>query len=1109
MSNSQHQNSRPTKLAFALRSKQRADQELVLSKKKSTLGSHKDCTVVLNSDQIQPIHCMIIQGQQGTIVRNFHPDTRINGESFGDAWLNDSDSISIGNVDLLNRVNVSNTQLAESNNQILGNPTAGSCQIEPHQTEAMFELIDRLTKMEGVLDHLNETNETNRNRTRRVIKSLRDKTRESEHQLSKNLEEVNNLEEANATLLKELELIRREAVSKDELQQLSDTIKENADRLEGLVSSKDTTIAQFAEKNSILAAELNSIRLQMDNATCQNADSDIRPASAVESAISELEIEEKELPTLENQTLKNQSLLDNEAGSTNESVQPFLADAIQRDVIENETSESEFDFGENKEVNVDPNHPFAERSFEGLHVEGSEEMIVDEFKHDEFKQLDNTELGADAFNTDAFNTESMRTEDFADSETTEGTFDSALNTEKFNAAEAQPTSELDESVETVPGLTDNQDGTSSESEASVSGLADEIEENSVVDPFHVLSMLDNARSDFDQSSVSAPAEPSTSAPEVETPLNAAPDFVSATETENEDNSVSDGSSAGNITINDESIVDFAAELQQRLADKFDAAEFETANETSTSAEEIFSTNEELPSTELPPSTGSPTEPAQVENRADAEFEPAQFEAESNESFDFSEMESDSTDLEALQSRLADLVGQQKNSSQTEESDSNEEFDAKPEPSFDTSAFLKEFEGMDDQVVQEIQQEASNDEASNDIESTETAAEFPVPQITESAAAEDETGEIEFNFELAESNLSGAFADFQNGEDDDADAAEFAGATELEYSEEVGSNEPESSMPFGLGESDEASDQLQTEAMEIDPTENEAVESSNPYASFLNEQQTETEEESASERESYAESETGLSTARLFEQLRNEEKAEETPAQFDTSSFMNQDEDVSSQTESSSSVPSDDDSNSESEDSYIHDYMQRLLGNSDSKDEEAEAEEKTGTPSLLEQTFEEEIRERQEMLKPSEFKPKASAPERQSNLKAMRELANQTAKSALAVSSQKKKFEQQSSVVLIATGICFFLGAISAMFITQAICFPTLFSVIFFSLTGFGVFYFYDLKNPKKVSKRTEKNSKENGQNAGEDSGSSLVSQLKATQPQANPSSPQTKNEAPN
>ena len=1130
MSNTQHQNSKPTKLAFALRSKQRADQDLVLSKKKSTVGSHKDCTVVLNSDQIQPMHCMVIQGQQGTIVRNFHPDTRINGESFGDAWLNESDCISIGNVDLLNRVNVSNNQLATSNNLILGNQTPGSCQVAPHQTEAMFELIDRLTKMEGVLDHLNETNETNRNRTRRVIKSLRDKARESEHQLSKNLEEVNHLEEANATLLKELELIRREAVSKDELQQLADTIKENADRLEDLVSSKDATIAQFAEKNSVLAAELNSIRAQFEIAKSQNSASDNRHESAVESAMSQLEVEQEELRTLETQTLETQSLIDNEATSApNESAQSF-SDVDQPEAISGRAAETEFDFGENTEVNVDPNHPFAERSFEGFDSE-NRNQDPNESVANEFKQLDSTGLESDAFgtnafktggfNTDRFNTESFNAEEFSPSETAEQTPDSTVSPETFNALADESASAPNE---TTSGPLDNQTDTSPESKApapdsaGISASPNNDDDQAAVDPFQVLSMLDNARSGFDESSAATASEQNIQSDNVEEPKNAASDFDSATDAVNEVNSGAAGSLAGNVTIKDESIVDFAAELQQRLAEKFDAAEFDTANETPSVEKESLAKHEEptsatfedLSETELPPTEPSLTEPSQVESRTDAEFQPGQFETENHESFDFSETESSSTDLEALQSRLAGFVGQQMNTSKSEDanSDTNAESDEKSEPSFDTSEFLNEFEGIDDQVAQEVQQEAEAD-----VEPTETATEFQAPETTEpsSVAAEEESGEIEFNFELAESNLSGAFADFENGEDDEADAAGFEGATELEYSEELGGSDDtdtESSMQFGQGEPDETSEQFQTEATEIDATENETAESSNPYASFLSEQQTETEEETVPETESYAESETGLSTARLFAQLSNADDDEESPAdQFDKSSFMNQDNNVSSQSEATSATSSDDDSNSESEDSYIHDYMQRLLGNSGSKEEEeAEAAEKKGTPSLLEQTFEEEIRERQEMLKPSEFKPKASAPERQSNLKAMRELANQTAKSALEVSSQKKKFEQQSSVVLIATGICFFLGAISAMFITQAFCFPTLFSVIFFSLTGFGVFYFYELKNPKKSSKKSEKKSKEKSskQNAGEESSSSLVSQLKATQPQAGNSSPERK-----
>ena len=374
MSNTQHQNSSTTKLVLALQSKQRADQELVLSKKKSTLGSHKDCTVVLNSDQIQPMHCMVIQGQRGTIVRNFHPDTRINGESFGDAWIGEGDSISIGNVDLLNRANVTNNQLAEANNQMVRDHDPAGCQVAPHQSEAMFELIERLTKMEGVLDHLNEINETNRSRTRRVIKSLRDKSRASEHQLSKNMEEVNRLEAANMALLNELESLRQESVTKGELQRLADTINHNSDHVEKLVSSKDATIIQFAEKNSVLAAELDSIRSQMEN-EATNTPSISRSEDDLGPVIDQVEQE-----TSESDDAPQHSAPSIEANN------PFL-NSSSSNVL---TAEDHFDFSQNDEVNVDPNHPPVESP-----CDDSRAISVDESEN----------LNIDSFNTDAFNTE--------------------------------------------------------------------------------------------------------------------------------------------------------------------------------------------------------------------------------------------------------------------------------------------------------------------------------------------------------------------------------------------------------------------------------------------------------------------------------------------------------------------------------------------------------------------------------------------------------------------------------------------------------------------------------------------------------------------------------
>ncbi len=1068
MSNTQHQNSSTTKLVLALQSKQRADQELVLSKKKSTLGSHKDCTVVLNSDQIQPMHCMVIQGQRGTIVRNFHPDTRINGESFGDAWIGEGDSISIGNVDLLNRANVTNNQLAEANNQMVRDHDPAGCQVAPHQSEAMFELIERLTKMEGVLDHLNEINETNRSRTRRVIKSLRDKSRASEHQLSKNMEEVNRLEAANMALLNELESLRQESVTKGELQRLADTINHNSDHVEKLVSSKDATIIQFAKKNSVLAAELDSIRSQMEN-EATNTPSISRSEDDLGPVIDQVEQE-----TSESDDAPQHSAPSIEANN------PFL-NSSSSNVL---TAEDHFDFSQNDEVNVDPNHPPVESPCDdsrAISVDESENLNIDSFNTDAFntEKTDETESKPDesgtAFNTDAFNTDAFNSD--------------AFNTDAF-IAESESAAHEENSGDVESAKQDT----------------DDIDQKTSVDPFEVLSMLDSARSEFEASdeinAFSKVDDQGNDPTDLTTNDNVCAEN-SLTDVSPENNFCNDGIAEQKTDAEDaaeprQQMPHLVESITDQLDEKFEA---DALDKQRSETEEVAKS--EVPVTELP-QRDEPKD--QLDNTI--QFEDSH--AEKPDSLDSEESEMESIDLASLQSRLDHLVGNQSRNDQSNEesSDVNNELVSQPEPSFNTSDFLKEFEKIDDHVLEEVQQETSLE-----VESLDSATAFETPTPESSKADDDTSDEIEFNFELAESNLTGAFADFQKGPEDNDEESSFANATELNYSEEVLSDNEDAST--------ETNSEFELSADESEQSnENKTAEDSNPYAAFLNEQQNEasaTSNESTdfnqtveSESESNADAATGLSTAHLFEQLNQLQESETTPPSADTlidetspvqedhnDSEPVEDESLAMQSENTSSKS--DEMNSE--ESYIHEYMQRLLGNSEVKQDETTSSESPDAPSLLEQTFEEEIRERQEMLKPSEFVPKASAPERQSNLRAMRELANQSAKSALEVSSQKRKFEQQSTLVLIGTGICFFLGAISAMFITEVVCIPTLLSLIFLSLTGFGISHFYDLKNPQKPVKQTAEQTSPNSSQAKTPATLSDVSQLKTSSPSNQNSEP--------
>lgn len=77
------------------------DGQLVrLRSSKCTIGSGRDCTLRLRARGVRPLHCLIVRGQQATIVRRWSPDTRLNGSSFTDASLVAGDRLSIGPIEL-------------------------------------------------------------------------------------------------------------------------------------------------------------------------------------------------------------------------------------------------------------------------------------------------------------------------------------------------------------------------------------------------------------------------------------------------------------------------------------------------------------------------------------------------------------------------------------------------------------------------------------------------------------------------------------------------------------------------------------------------------------------------------------------------------------------------------------------------------------------------------------------------------------------------------------------------------------------------------------------------------------------------------------------------
>lgn len=78
----------------------RHGQVVRLRSSKCTIGSGPRCTLRLRARGVGPIHCLILRGSGGAIVRRWSPDTRLNGRAFTDSDLSPGDRLTVGTVEL-------------------------------------------------------------------------------------------------------------------------------------------------------------------------------------------------------------------------------------------------------------------------------------------------------------------------------------------------------------------------------------------------------------------------------------------------------------------------------------------------------------------------------------------------------------------------------------------------------------------------------------------------------------------------------------------------------------------------------------------------------------------------------------------------------------------------------------------------------------------------------------------------------------------------------------------------------------------------------------------------------------------------------------------------
>ncbi len=72
-----------------------APQSLRLPESKCTVGADPACTIATDY-ALHPVHCLILRGPRGAVVRRWAPDTLLNGAPFDDAPLHEGDQLTIG-----------------------------------------------------------------------------------------------------------------------------------------------------------------------------------------------------------------------------------------------------------------------------------------------------------------------------------------------------------------------------------------------------------------------------------------------------------------------------------------------------------------------------------------------------------------------------------------------------------------------------------------------------------------------------------------------------------------------------------------------------------------------------------------------------------------------------------------------------------------------------------------------------------------------------------------------------------------------------------------------------------------------------------------------------
>ena len=260
-------------LWLSVRGGQHDGRRIRLVGAKCTVGSAPSCSLRLEAPGVHPVHCLIIRGSRGTVIRCWSGDTRLNGREFDDSWLQPGDRLSVGQIEL----EVLSDRLPDEDLPVPADPAAGTVaggdtlraaapagdgQTDPSAEESTSNLRQQLAeRLQHLLEHQRLLTEREEQLALQQSEFAAERKQWS-HEREAELAELNAREECLCALRDEIELERQAYLSD---KQACEPRESGAEAQAKQVKRLQTELEEVRQQRDELEAMIEQLRRDRDD----------------------------------------------------------------------------------------------------------------------------------------------------------------------------------------------------------------------------------------------------------------------------------------------------------------------------------------------------------------------------------------------------------------------------------------------------------------------------------------------------------------------------------------------------------------------------------------------------------------------------------------------------------------------------------------------------------------------------------------------------------------------------------------------------------------------------------------------------------------------------